>query len=133
MKELTYWDVIKSFYKNTFNIPTLYIDYIACYPILIDCVTGYSNASISRRNRVPEDYVQDVIIDFLNFLGWEEDLDINPYAIYKKTSGNFEFFTQEVLISSAYLTLEDIKFIFRICKRFNKLKSWADEVEKTIV
>lgn len=133
MKELTYWDVIKNYYKIMFNIPPLYIEYIACYPILIDCVTGYSNSSIARRHKLPETYVRDVIIDFLGFLGWEEDLDVNPYAIYKKTNRNFEFFNQELLINSAYLTQEDIKFIFKICNQFHKLKSWADEVEKTIL
>jgi hypothetical protein len=128
----TYWDVIKAFYQQKFNIPPQYIDYIACEKLLLDCVSGYGNKTISRRHKLPIDYVKDVIIDFLGFPGFDIDLDISPIALYNLSNKNLLHFQQNVVNHSAYLEYEDAKFLFKICRKFDKLRSWATEVEKEI-
>ncbi len=128
----TLWDLIKYYYKIKFNIPPEYIEFVACYSILLDCVVGYSTKSIARRHKLPQDYVESVLVEYFNFFGWEDDLDISPIAIYRKTNKNFDYFVQEILTTSAYIDYNDFKRIFLICKKFDVLDTWAKDIEKTI-
>ncbi len=131
MKELTLWDIVKRYYKETYNIPPEYIEFIACYPVLLDCVTGYSVNSISRRTKFDKAYIEEILFQFFKFYGWDVDLEISPIAIFRKTAGNFLLYEQEV-ISFSHLRKEEILQSFRICKIFEKLYNWSKEIEKEI-
>lgn len=128
----TLWDVIKAFYNYKFNIPPEYIEYIACEPILSKCVEGFSNVSIAKRFNLPVDYIKEIIIEFLDFLGWDFDLDFSPIAVYKNSNENYDLFYQNVLMTSSVSSNENIYLLFNICKKFSILSKWARSIEKTI-
>jgi len=120
MKNL--WDVIINYYKNTFNIPQRYVELSACMPILRECVEGYSNKSISRRLKLPEDYIRETLENFLYFAGWSEDVDVSPIALYNSAEGDLERFRELFYMSSAYSKAKIIKVSFILCKKYTDLK-----------
>jgi hypothetical protein len=122
MTELTVWDLVKKYYQDTFNVPPRYLDLAACIDILRLCVEGYGNLTISRRLKLPVDYIEDVLYDFLNFYGWDADLDISPIAIYNLSANDFEYYRQRFLmLSPFYYNDRLIKKSFKVCQRYKEL------------
>jgi hypothetical protein len=118
----TLWDLIKYYYQKTFNIPPRYIELVSVMPILEKSIEGFGNRTISRAFNVPVDYVEDVLIDFLCFIGWDEDLDLSPIGVYNTCLGNYTCFYEKILSSSMLIEIEKIPFLFKLCKRFVELK-----------
>ena len=112
------WEVIKLFYKQNFDIPGRVIDYIAVEPILIKSLSGYSNYRIAISIRDDIEYVNGIILSFLKFDGWNEDLDYNPLATYNKVSGNLNHFREEVLQNSVVSNIKMIDKTFYLCRDY---------------
>jgi hypothetical protein len=77
------WTQFKKFYKTSFNLDGKIMDMLADYDVLLLCVSGLSNLSISEFLDVSIKEVRKILMENLHFLGWEEDLKWNPYYFYR--------------------------------------------------
>ncbi len=123
----TLWDFIKSIYVNKLDTPEHIVDYIAVVGILTLCAEGYSNRFIANALRLDARYIHDVIIEFLNTHGWEEDLDLNPYTIYNSCTGTYGCFAETIKIISPNISNQLILQSFDVCKRYDKIIKELEE------
>ena len=77
------WIQLKKFYKTQFNLNGEVLEMLADYDILLLCISGLSNLSISKFLDITVREVRKIIMKNLHFLGWEEDLKWNPYYFYR--------------------------------------------------
>lgn len=117
----TLWNAIKLIYREKFLIPDKVIDYIAVRPILIKSLSGYGNERIARSMGESILYIRSVLMEFLNFDGWNFDLDYNPIAFYNRIHGNLEWFRQEVLMVSKISNIKLIDKSFHLCRNFYEI------------
>jgi len=80
--------------------------------ILLYVMSGFSNKTIAKMvSGLDETYIQAVCTMFLDFDGWEEDLDYNPWYLYKKDR----------------LTEEGVYDIISICKKYEKYRKELED------
>jgi len=77
------WKNLKDFYKNCFKIDGKVMEMLADYDVVLLCVSGLSNKTISNFLGICTSEVRKIIMKNLHFLGWEDDLDWNPYYFYR--------------------------------------------------
>lgn len=116
------WTMIKRFYYDKFNINPMVIEYISVQDILKKCATGYSNKRIANSLNEDVNYISDTILEFFDFYGWEYDLDVNPLALYNRSTGDFERYRQEVSMVSSLVDSKLLELSFNICKRYNYIE-----------
>lgn len=78
------WNIVRQFYMDSFGIAPELVDLMASNEILLMCVSGSSNESISRILNIDEDDIEEIISLIFDFKGWEKDLNFNPYRIYRE-------------------------------------------------
>lgn len=116
------WKLIRLANEKYLKIPPAISDFIAVKDILRLCVSGLSNKTIANELDTTVDYVKDVLQHYMEFEGWEEDADFNPYFIYKKSNDNFIAFCQELRNISPVTDLLDIPLMmFRMSKIYDKI------------
>jgi hypothetical protein len=79
------WEQFKSKFIEKFpdEDPQL-LDYIAVYDIIRLVVSGTSNRDISEILNETEDYIESVVLEFLEFSGYKENLDFSPILQYQR-------------------------------------------------
>ncbi len=87
--------------------------------ILNLCVQGYSNKTIANKLGISILYSSRVLTHYFGFLGWREDLDINPLSIYNNSNGLSDFI-EKVELVSPYLEKATIVEAFRICMLYKR-------------
>jgi hypothetical protein len=115
------WQDIQKLYEEKFNIPPRIIDLVACDDILLLSVSVLSNETISNQTGYDLIYVTSVIKTFLEFDGWEHDLDINPFFVYNKDK-TYDFYAINVTTVSAITTAKQKETSYCLCKRFDNLR-----------
>lgn len=120
------WDFIKYFYKIKFNYPSHIVDLLAVSDILYNSCLGYSNTRISRKLHIDVNYVGSVLIEFLGFSGWYDDLIYSPIAIYKQDTRLDRF---RVLVYNIDIFLDEntINISYKICKQYYEIKDRIDK------
>jgi hypothetical protein len=114
----TLWDFIKYLYKKHFNIPGDVIEYYSLEPILKRSITGYSNTRLAYSYNITSQDIKNILNKYMGFDGWNNDLDVNPLAIYNRYCGNYLLFTQEIKMVSTLMDDFSIDLSFVLCKRF---------------
>lgn len=127
---ITVWDLIKDFYKTKFGIPRKIIDLISVIEILKLSVQGYSNEKIARYSEDGIQYIIDVLAEFLDFTGWDSDLDFSPIALYNK-SKDFIRYQQEVKMISAITNESVINISYHICVTYFKYRKAIEKYYDT--
>lgn len=94
--------------------------------ILRNSVSGISNAKIAYTLNLDENYIKGTLIEFLGFEGWEEDLDLNPWFVYRRAGGkeSFEFEIKTLTKATKY---DIIELMFNICERYARIRKEIDE------
>ena len=121
------WKITKKLIATSLNVNQKIIDYIAVLDILKNCVYGYSNKSISKRTQVPIEYVENVLIDFMSFTGWEEDLDISPIAIFRSSGKLFDAFVMNINNLSSMSGDSLIIMAYNTCVVYDYIKEKVEE------
>jgi hypothetical protein len=121
------WEVFTEYVYNRFGISKEILDYIAVNDILLCCVAGLGNNTISMKYKLSADYVSDVLKEFLDFDGWEHDLDVNTFFIYETSGTLFESFKMMIELTTKLLTDNEIENAYRICKLYTKIKERIDD------
>jgi hypothetical protein len=99
------WEYIKEFYKEHFGTDKWVVEMFANMDILLLCVSGASNTTISSFLNIPIDEIKLVIEEVFEFKGWEVDLDINPYKDYKENLSDFTLMYGDSEIGSQLLSI----------------------------
>lgn len=126
------WNVVRQFYMDSFGIAPELVDLMACNDVLLMCVSGSSNYSISRLLNIDDVAILEILSTVLNFNGWKEDLPFNPYACYvslPSVVGNslYSSFRNEVIIVFGPHIIEgDIDIMYRVCKIYSEIEAKLD-------
>jgi hypothetical protein len=115
------WNLFTEYVNKEFGVSCELLNYIAVEEILLCCATGLSNKTISNICNCKEKYIIEVLNEFFNFDGWEEDLDVNILHLYEssgKLIDSYEILIK--MISSVYESI-DIKKSYDICKKYEEI------------
>jgi hypothetical protein len=120
------WNVVRQFYMESFGVAPELVDLMASNEILLMCVSGSSNSSISRILNIDIEDVQDIISTIFNFDGWDDDLEFNPYQIYQ-IDNEYIAFVGEIaeLIEHFMLTdwdIDDINTMYFNCQIYSEIE-----------
>ena len=85
------WEQIKQIYKEKYNVDPEIVELLAVMDILNAFVSGMSNKSIANCFDIDENYIDDVLIEYLNQIGWPYDLDKNPLRVYNLSMDEKDF------------------------------------------
>ena len=129
------WNEIKQFYMNSFGISPELVDLLADNDILVMCVSGSSNATISRNLDIEIESINTIILTILDFTGWKYDMGINPLSIYNdlafvKNKGGYPLFKEfDAVITKKDPSIgeKDRKTMFRVCKLYDSISSRLDK------
>lgn len=129
MTEARAWETIKAFYKDKFGIDGWVVEMFANMDVLLLCVSGASNHTISEFLDIDDSMVTAIIKDTFNFDGWEKDLPLNPYKIYCDGLASFRdyeyYFRPEIdTILASYKAFEyiDIAELYLMCETFHDIE-----------
>ena len=127
MIESKSWEAVKEFYDENFGLSEGLVELMSNYEILLACVSGISNSRICYRMNLDEDELHHILNEWLSFDGWEEDLDLNPYSIYKRIPDYcLSTFIDEVKVVSHMYSDEGITTMFRVCSIFYRLEDMLE-------
>jgi len=115
------WEEIQKLYEEKFHIPPRIIDLVACDDVLLLSVSGLSNETIARETGLDLAYITTVIKTFLEFDGWIQDLDINPFYRYNKNKEHAEY-VHDLQMISPLVKAKDVETSYCLCKRFDNLR-----------
>jgi len=129
------WNEIKQFYMNSFGISPELVDLLADNDILVMCVSGSSNATISRNLDIEIESINTIILTILDFTGWKYDMGINPLSIYNdlafvNNKGGYPLFKEfDAVITKKDPSIgeKDRKTMFRVCKLYDSISSRLDK------
>lgn len=121
------WNGIKQFYEDHFDIPQRVLDYVAVQRILLLCASGMSNKSISKQLDMTEHYIEDVLNEFIDFGGWDEDLDLNPWFIYKQDIHNQSAFETKIRVLTDLIKNDIIVQAYYVCSKYNYIRKQVEE------
>jgi hypothetical protein len=124
------WGVISALLSEKLNIPIRILNLVAVYDILKLTASGVSKLEISLVTEQPISYVEDASFNYLGTIGWDTDIDFNPYQVFMNnlTHGyaDFETFKSEVHTISPITTDDEITALFFVAKQFKHID---DEIE----
>jgi hypothetical protein len=126
-RELTPWEEVKKLYGDKFNADEHLVDYIAVSDILKLCVSGLSNTTISRIMDLDCIYIERVNFSFLGFLGWQLDLDLSPWKIFKSVNGDRLVFEKQIWDLTELLNDDIIDLAYRVCSIYSSIRKEIDE------
>jgi len=121
------WDAVVEYYANVLDTPRKTVNHMAVFDILRLSVKGYSNTYISELLQMDKRYVRDVLIEFLKFTGWKNDLDLSPIDVYNRCDGNFTCYAHECTTISSLFDRDSVLISYTICNDFTKIKKGLDD------
>jgi len=113
------WKSFIEYINSTLGIPITILNYIAVSDILLGCVTGLSNSTISKKYNCSDEYIVGVLNEFLDFKGWTNDLDINIYFMYNNADKNLNAFRLLVTTITPLINDKEINISYNICKKYD--------------
>jgi len=117
------WQAVRQFYMESFGIAPELVDLMASNEILLMCVSGSSNNSISTILNIDIDAISEILEAILSFPGWEKDLEYSPYSIYKKDSDYISFVGSiRESDDSDDTTIDTINIMYNNCKIYESIE-----------
>jgi len=117
------WEFTKDFYEKELGVPKRVVEFLAVIDVIGLVASGHSNRTISNTlEKMSESYIESICKRFLAFDGWEEDLDVNVYFVYKNTGKNLEGFNAQVENITPLLKGNDIFKAYEVCSMFENMK-----------
>jgi hypothetical protein len=82
---------------------------------------GMGTVWISRRLKLPKNYIEQVQIDALGFTGWDCNLEFSPIALFYDCEKSKEIYTAK--LDAAFGASKGIINIsYRVCEVYDKIK-----------
>lgn len=124
------WNLIRDFYVSNFGVSPELVDLMASNDILLMCVSGSSNTSISKVLNIDEKSIKEIISLVLDFDGWTQDLDLNPYSIFNNIAlmGRILFrdFKIEIMSVAPHTKISEMEIMYRVCRVYDKISTKLD-------
>ena len=120
------WEDFKKFYNEKFGASDEIVELIASIDILRLCSFGLSNSHIAKLLDIKEEHVITTIDYYFNFLGYDKDLDLNPYNIYQNNK-DYASFKNELRIFSNLIVDNTIEMCYNICVTYEQLRKELDK------
>lgn len=117
------WKRVQDFYKNAFDLGNYIVDLMADYNIVLLCVSGSSNDSISKALDLDIDDIRNTIKNRLSFDGWETNLKFSPYYTYINMS-----FDDFIEVCKQFF---DINFAHKVYYMCEKCKLMGDQLDES--
>lgn len=126
-----HWEAVKEFYQKEFGIEDWVVEMYANMDILSLSVSGVSNEGIVNFLELPMKEVEKVLEDVFEFGGWNKDLPINPYRLWKLYDGkrnsveHFHDFVSDIGVElGKYSGFESVKAekLFYMCETYNDIE-----------
>lgn len=124
MEENDIWNEFCEFISQ-YGIEPDEAEAVAVFDAVKMCVTGASNSTIFVETGIPVNVLESILDDYLNFKGWQNDLDFNGLMAYQITE-NFEDFKSYISTVSSNMGEEDIKILYNICTKYDIIKEKVD-------
>lgn len=118
----TYWDFLRDTYAEATGLPTYVVEYLSVLPIIQYAVMGLSTKWIAKRMKVPYDYVESVLIEFLEFTGWDINLEFSPIAIFYQCEKDRDMFIARIEGTYTNVNKGIIYIAFNIANVYDKIK-----------
>ena len=115
------WKEFCEYVNTTLEIPKEILNLLAVNDILFACVVGLSNKTIANRFNLDIEYIKYTLKEFLDFEGWEYDLDLNAFNIYKRSNRDLNSFSLFVDTLSSLVTKETKEILFGLCEKYEEL------------
>lgn len=121
------WNAVRQFYMDSFGISPELVDLMASNEVLLMCVSGSSNESISVILNIDMGDVREILDTILNFSGWETDLEYSPFKIYEEDNEYISFVGSIVEINFASkgnpeLDIDEINTMYFNCKTYASIE-----------
>lgn len=116
------WEFTKDFYEKELGIPKKVVEFLAVIDVVSLVASGHSNRTISNTLEMKESYIESICERFLGFSGWEEDLDVNTYFVFKNTGKTHSGFYSQIENITPFLKDVKIDIAFEVCNTFEKMK-----------
>lgn len=126
MEQEDVFETIKKFYMSKLHFTESLVDYLSNEEVLLACVEGHSNFSISNKFFIEEPVIESIIKDYLGFSGWKHDLDFSPYDIYKASSKTMEEYIFNCYMISPNSSNNLVLTTYFICRIFDEIKERMD-------
>lgn len=124
------WDSIRKMYGVLFQIPAIIVDCMAVEPVMVLVSKGYSNKRIARELDEDELKIEATINEVVGFSGFEEDLDYDPSAVFKRHRFNRYLFTNEVHRISPASSEKSILKSYKVCEILERLEGKIEKYVK---
>jgi hypothetical protein len=117
---------------ESFGIAPELVDLMASNEILLLCVSGSSNTSISNLLNIEEDAVKDIITTIFDFDGWKEDLEFSPYRIFEESESYLAFVGTIAELRSEFnvepnITIDDINVMYLNCQTYSRIEDQLEQ------
>ena len=123
------WEVVRQFYMDSFGIAPELVDLMASNEILLMCVSGSSNESISKILNIDVDAVTEILDVVLSFPGWNKDLEFSPYNIYKQDNSFIGFvgtIVETIGNEQTDTTIDAITLMYSSCRIYEEVEEMLD-------
>lgn len=121
------WRDVKEILQDLVGIPNEVLDYIAVQEVLKLCASGRGNTAIARQLGLEVKVVSDIVKEFFNFDGWDDDLDINPWFLYRKDPYNQSGFEYRIRTLTKLIEDDIITLAYHACSVYGRI---LEEIEK---
>lgn len=121
------WELVKTFYRDTFGVPAIIVEYMAVYDILVMAASGIPNNIIAFDTEVSTKDVRDTIEEYFNFGGWDVFQKVNYWFVFNYTTC-IEEFKQIIHLNPENGTIgisDDV--LYFMCVRLNQIKEALNE------
>jgi hypothetical protein len=119
------WNAVREFYMSSFGISPELVDLMASNEILLMCVSGSSNTSISKLLNIDEEAVSEIVSTIFDFPGFSTDLEFSPYSIYKEDN-SFISFAGSIVEIEEDTGIEKIELMYNNCKIYSEIEERLD-------
>ena len=120
------WGQIRKLYSEAYNMPERVVDILSVQEYLLGCASGLSSLKIADFDEKEKIYVETILFEFIGFRGWEYDLDLNPWHVYRSCYGNRDCFSKKIWDLTNLLSYGTIDLAYRICKIYDELRKEID-------
>lgn len=115
------WRFLQAYLDYFQEVPPFVLDFLAIEEIIKYCISGISNKTIALSLDISEELIKDILEKFLEFSGWEEDLDISPMFFYNSSYGIYLLYRNKIEEVSPVTTEEIILQSYRVCHTYQNL------------
>jgi len=125
----TLWDYFLFLYQKNFGIRADVVEKYAVLDILERVASGQTNQMVADTIAAEVEYVDDVVKKYFSFPGWERELDVDMWQMYRTLGGDTSYTRSVVFTISSIM---DNKLFLQAYKNCRELEKIQKEVNSNV-